>query len=142
MNISTFARRAGLSPSGVRWYEAAGTEATGTEAAGTEAAGTEAAGTEAAGTDAAGTEPAATEAEGVTEGLRPGASNRLTVVVERAPDEQGQTGWTSRVRHWKARFAYGWDWCTRLVPVGLIAHPSFQAKSVSEGMKSNPLLNR
>ena len=24
MNISTFARRAGISPSGVRWYEAAG----------------------------------------------------------------------------------------------------------------------
>jgi beta-mannosidase len=45
--------------------------------------------------------------------------NRLLVVVEHAPEEQGQIGWTSRVRHWKPRFAYDWDWCTRLVPLGL-----------------------
>jgi beta-mannosidase len=51
--------------------------------------------------------------------LRWGEPNRLQVVVEHAPDEQGQIGWTSRVRHWKARFAYGWDWCTRLVPLGI-----------------------
>jgi beta-mannosidase len=55
----------------------------------------------------------------VTETLRPGEVNRLLVVVERAPDEQGQIGWTSRVRHWKARFAYGWDFTARLVPVGI-----------------------
>lgn len=55
----------------------------------------------------------------VTEPLRPGEPNRLLVVVEHAPQEQGQIGWTSRVRHWKARFAYGWDWCTRLVPLGI-----------------------
>ncbi|HOS92429.1 MAG TPA: glycoside hydrolase family 2 TIM barrel-domain containing protein [Armatimonadota bacterium] len=55
----------------------------------------------------------------VTEQLRADAPNRLTVVVDRAPDEQWQIGWTSRVRTWKPRFAYGWDWCTRLVPLGL-----------------------
>lgn len=51
--------------------------------------------------------------------LRWGEANRLLVVVEHAPDAQGQIGWTSRARHWKARFAYGWDWCTRLVPLGI-----------------------
>lgn len=49
--------------------------------------------------------------------------NRLVVVVEHAPTEptvQGQIGWTSTVRRWKPRFAYGWDWCTRLVPLGIV----------------------
>ncbi|MBI3911951.1 MAG: glycoside hydrolase family 2 protein [Armatimonadetes bacterium] len=58
----------------------------------------------------------------VTGRLRPGESNRLVVVVERAPEEQGQIGWTSRCRSprgWKARFAYGWDGCPRLIPVGI-----------------------
>jgi len=55
----------------------------------------------------------------ITDQLRLDAPNRLTVVVDRAPDEQWQIGWTSRVRTWKPRFAYGWDWCTRLVPLGL-----------------------
>lgn len=51
--------------------------------------------------------------------VRREGENRLLVVVERAPDVQGQIGWTSRERRWKGRFAYGWDWCTRLPPVGL-----------------------
>ncbi len=58
----------------------------------------------------------------VTEVLRPGETNRLVVIVEQAPGEldiQGQIGWTSRIRRWKPRFAYGWDWCTRLVPLGI-----------------------
>lgn len=48
--------------------------------------------------------------------------NQLVVVVEHAPfepDQQAQIGWTSRVRLWKPRFAYQWDWCTRLVPLGI-----------------------
>jgi beta-mannosidase len=55
----------------------------------------------------------------VTGLLDPGEENRLLVVAERAPEVQGQIGWTSRERRWKSRFAYGWDWCTRLPPVGL-----------------------
>lgn len=58
----------------------------------------------------------------VTNILKYGATNRLVVVVEHAPNEpcvQGQIGWTSRIREWKPRFAYGWDWCTRLVPLGI-----------------------
>ena len=45
--------------------------------------------------------------------------NRLVVICEHAPREVGQIGRTSEVRLWKARFAYDWDWCTRLVPVGI-----------------------
>jgi beta-mannosidase len=51
--------------------------------------------------------------------LNYGELNRLWVVVGKAPDEQWQIGRTSKVRTWKPRFAYGWDWCTRLVPLGI-----------------------
>ncbi|NLI01396.1 MAG: hypothetical protein GX446_18110, partial [Chthonomonadales bacterium] len=54
--------------------------------------------------------------------IRPGATNRLIVVVEHAPvepDQQAQIGWTNKVRLWKPRFAYKWDWCTRLIPLGI-----------------------
>jgi beta-mannosidase len=55
----------------------------------------------------------------VTDHLRADRPNHLVVVVERAPDVQGQIGRTSRERRWKSRFAYGWDWATRLPPVGI-----------------------
>jgi beta-mannosidase len=55
----------------------------------------------------------------VSDRLRDGEPNRLVVVVERAPPLPGQIGWTSRVRQWKPRFAYGWDECVRLVPLGI-----------------------
>ncbi|MBM3471941.1 MAG: hypothetical protein FJX75_01550 [Armatimonadetes bacterium] len=45
--------------------------------------------------------------------------NKLVVICEHAPREVGQIGRTSEVRLWKARFAYDWDWCTRLVPIGI-----------------------
>jgi beta-mannosidase len=51
--------------------------------------------------------------------LRPGQENRLCVAVERPPDVQGQIGWSSRERHWRARFAYGWDFAARLPPIGI-----------------------
>ncbi|MBI3919861.1 MAG: hypothetical protein HY318_00485, partial [Armatimonadetes bacterium] len=55
----------------------------------------------------------------VTDLLTRGGTNKLVMVVEHAPREVGQIGRTSAVRIWKARFAYDWDWCTRLVPVGI-----------------------
>jgi len=58
-----------------------------------------------------------------TSTLRAGQTNRLVVVIEKAPREpevMGQIGWTGQIRTWKPRFAYGWDWCTRLVPLGII----------------------
>jgi beta-mannosidase len=55
----------------------------------------------------------------VTDLLTDSAPNTLVVVCEHAPREVGQIGRTSEVRLWKARFAYDWDWCTRLVPIGI-----------------------
>lgn len=45
--------------------------------------------------------------------------NKITVVLENAPHELGQIGYTSRVTTQKARFNYKWDWCTRLISIGL-----------------------
>ncbi len=58
----------------------------------------------------------------VTALLRRDAPNTLTVVVLHAPPVdavQGQIGWTSKARLWKSRFTYNWDWCTRLIPLGI-----------------------
>jgi beta-mannosidase len=55
----------------------------------------------------------------ITRLLNPAGPNRLVVLCEHAPREVGQIGRTSEVRLWKARFAYDWDWCTRLVPIGI-----------------------
>ncbi|MER3474072.1 MAG: hypothetical protein C4335_08570 [Armatimonadota bacterium] len=54
--------------------------------------------------------------------LRYGSKNVLVVLVQHMPPVdvvQGQIGWTNRARVWKSRFAYNWDWCTRLVPLGI-----------------------
>ncbi|MGB9694339.1 MAG: glycoside hydrolase family 2 protein, partial [Fervidobacterium sp.] len=55
----------------------------------------------------------------VTNVLKYGGQNRLWVFIEKAPDEQHQIGYTSLVKTDKPRFAYGWDWSTRLVPLGI-----------------------
>ncbi len=55
----------------------------------------------------------------VTDRLNLDGPNQLVVICEHAPREQGQIGRTSQVKIWKARFAYNWDWCTRLVPIGI-----------------------
>ncbi|NLX05808.1 MAG: hypothetical protein GXY33_11765 [Phycisphaerae bacterium] len=55
----------------------------------------------------------------ITDRVKFGGRNMLVVTVQHAPDEQCQWGRTSLVRTLKARFAYGWDWCTRLVPLGI-----------------------
>ena len=43
----------------------------------------------------------------------------LTLVFTRVPDALGQNGWTSRIRDWKPRFSFGWDWTPRLVQLGV-----------------------
>ncbi len=55
----------------------------------------------------------------VTELVQPGAENALLVVLEDAPYEMGQIGYTSRTHTQKARFGYKWDFGTRLVNLGL-----------------------
>ncbi len=48
-----------------------------------------------------------------------GKENQLKVILESAPDEMGQIGYTSRTFTQKARFNYKWDFCTRLVGMGI-----------------------
>ena len=55
----------------------------------------------------------------VTEHLRVGAENLLAVVIDPAPDEQPQVGRTSLVRTHKSRMTYWWDFCPRLVHLGI-----------------------
>ena len=55
----------------------------------------------------------------VTDKIRLGEENCLIVLVKAAPYEQGQGGACNLVHTLKARFAYGWDFCTRLVPLGI-----------------------
>lgn len=64
----------------------------------------------------------------VTNIIRFDARNDLVVVVEHAPDQEGQWGRTSQVRNLKARFAYGWDWCTRMVPLGIWKEVALEAR--------------
>ena len=48
-----------------------------------------------------------------------GKENQLKVILESAPDEMGQIGYTSMTYTQKARFTYKWDFCTRLVGMGI-----------------------
>ena len=48
-----------------------------------------------------------------------GKENLLSVVFYQTPEEYGQFGWTERVKHFKSRFNYIWDWCARVVPTGI-----------------------
>lgn len=45
--------------------------------------------------------------------------NVLMVLLEHAPDEMGQMGYTSKTFTQKARFTYRWDFCARLIHLGL-----------------------
>ncbi len=51
--------------------------------------------------------------------LNYGEPNALKVVLEAAPDEMSQIGYTSRTFTQKARFTYKWDFCPRLIGMGL-----------------------
>lgn len=48
-----------------------------------------------------------------------GDGDTLTIVFTRVPDALGQNGWTSRIRDWKPRFSFGWDWTPRIVQLGI-----------------------
>jgi beta-mannosidase len=45
--------------------------------------------------------------------------NALCVIVEHAPDEMGQIGITGKTKTQRQRFDYKWDFCTRLVNIGI-----------------------
>ena len=46
-------------------------------------------------------------------------TNKLRIVFDLPPRWLGQYGYTSRMREWKARFNYTWDWVPRLVQTGI-----------------------
>jgi beta-mannosidase len=55
----------------------------------------------------------------VDDHLHYGADNLLAVVLEPAPPEQPQVGRSSRVRAHKTRMNYWWDFCPRMVHLGI-----------------------
>ena len=55
-----------------------------------------------------------------------GGENNIQVVLESAPDEMGQIGYTSRTFTQKSRFAYKWDFCARLIGMGLYGGVSIE----------------
>lgn len=55
----------------------------------------------------------------VGERLHYGEENLLTVVIDPAPFEQPQIGYTSKVYTQKARMGYWWDFCPRVINLGL-----------------------
>ena len=55
----------------------------------------------------------------VTGNLNYGSENLLAVVIEAAPHEQPQVGYTSKVRTHKSRMGYWWDFCPRVVHQGI-----------------------
>lgn len=46
-------------------------------------------------------------------------TNELRVLVENIPEEFGQIGYTNRTSTQRPRFDYKWDWCTRLMNIGI-----------------------
>lgn len=55
----------------------------------------------------------------ITDIVRRGEENRLEVIIEHAPDEMGQIGYTEKVRTQKSRYNYKWDFSARLINLGL-----------------------
>ena len=55
----------------------------------------------------------------ITDKVMWGKENSLVVVLQHAPDEMGQVGYTSQTFTQKSRFGYKWDFATRLVDLGL-----------------------
>lgn len=56
---------------------------------------------------------------GLAAQLGDGQAHTLAIVFDEPPAEQGQIGYTSRSRFFKPRYPYSWDWCPRLVPIGV-----------------------
>lgn len=47
------------------------------------------------------------------------SDNTIAFVFECPPRYLGQIGFTSKIKDWKPRFNYGWDWMTRIVQIGI-----------------------
>jgi beta-mannosidase len=51
--------------------------------------------------------------------ILPGRDYHIEFIFDIAPQIDGVFGYTSRIRKYKPRFGYCWDWCTRIVNVGI-----------------------
>ena len=51
--------------------------------------------------------------------LLKGKDNTLAIVFQGNPHSLGQVGYTSKIKDWKPRFYYGWDWVPRIVQTGI-----------------------
>ena len=55
----------------------------------------------------------------VTDIMEPGEKNLLAVVLNKAPDEQCQVSKTRYVKTHKSRMTYWWDFCPRMIHMGI-----------------------
>lgn len=65
----------------------------------------------------------------ITDNVRYDGDNVLKVILRAAPFEYGQIGHTSKMSTQKARFTYKWDFCTRLINIGLYDKVTVEAFS-------------
>ena len=68
--------------------------------------------------------------------LKKGQANRLDIFFLTPPRALGQINRTSRIRRRKPRFNYGWDWCCRLVQIGIWDRIFFRSavEGVADGL--------
>ena len=60
-------------------------------------------------------------------------TNTLQVILENPPKEHGQIGYTSETKTQKPRFNYKWDWCVRMIGMGIdrpVAVEEFGASAI------------
>ncbi len=55
----------------------------------------------------------------ITDAVYLDKENQLKIVFLQPPEVDGQVGYTSKTSILKSRFNYGWDWCPRLVNIGI-----------------------
>ncbi len=46
-------------------------------------------------------------------------NNNIFFLFETPPENLAQIGWTSKIKDWKPRFYYGWDWIPRILQTGI-----------------------
>ena len=84
----------------------------------------------------------------LTAALAAPGPHALALVFATPPEEEAQFGFTSRARHFKPRYSFGWDWCVRVVPLGargalrLETHPAVAVRLVSAGTRVTEDLGR
>lgn len=55
----------------------------------------------------------------ITDSIRFDGENQLLISIAASPEGVAQLGYTNRVNHLKSRFGYKWDFCPRLIHIGL-----------------------